>query len=97
MIKGHHKMAFDPLADDKLDIERLKAKEKDINSKIDYLIHQTFVQNESGAKLLEEWKQSVLMLSGDSSGNDLYSLGKVEGFNSHIRYLLRVIKKVGEK
>lgn len=88
---------FDPLADDELDIERLKAKEKDINSNIDYLIHQTFVQNESGAKLLEEWKQSVLMNAGDTSGADLYSLGKVEGFNHLVRYILRVIKKVGEK
>lgn len=90
-------MTFDPMTQDKLDIDKLKDKQEDINKKINHLIHQTFVQNESGAKLLEEWKQSVLMIPGDTSGTDLYSLGKVEGFNNHIRHLLRVIKKVGDE
>lgn len=86
--------AFDELMPVETDIEVVQNQEQQLNVRIAYLIHRVFSQNEEGAELLEHWKKSVMMIPADQYGNDLYRLGKHEGFNEHIRDIIRKINQV---
>lgn len=61
------------------------------------LIHDVFVKNERGQKLLEVWAQQLTMASGYSYGKDLYDLGRVEGEKDFVRGILNAIKQAEGK
>lgn len=61
------------------------------------LIHDVFVKNERGVKLMEVWKHQLTMASGYSYGKDLYDLGRVEGEKDFVRGLLNAIKQAEGK
>jgi len=54
-------------------------------------IHRVF-GTEDGAKLLNDWKQSVLMEPSNAMGADLFSLGRTEGRNEFVRHLMTSIE-----
>ena len=62
--------------------------------KLDYLIHQTFRQNESGKNLLEIWKESLLMQPGAVGGMDMVDIGIREGQKRFIRGIILTINRV---
>jgi len=86
--------AFDAMTPQETDLDIHNQKNERRDSRVAYLIHRVFSQTIEGAELLEVWKKSVLMLPADSPRSDLYSLGKHEGFNEHIRLLIRTINQV---
>lgn len=63
-------------------------------AKLDYLIHQTFEQNESGKELLEIWKESLVMQPTAESGMDQVGIGIREGQKRFIRGILLTINRV---
>ena len=62
--------------------------------RLDYLVHKTFAQTESGAELLAIWSESLTMSSVLTDGNDLVSIGHAEGVKSVIRNIILTIRKV---
>ena len=62
--------------------------------RLDYLIHQTFKQTESGAELLEKWTDVLLKAPSAEPGMDQLSIGLVEGKKGFIRNILLTIEKV---
>ena len=62
--------------------------------RIDYLIHQTFQQNEAGAELLAMWKESLIMAATAEGGLDSVEIGIREGQKRFIRGILLTIKRV---
>ena len=76
--------------------EALKA-QKDSEAKarkLDYLIHRTFEQNESGKDLLEIWKESLLMQPSATGGMDMVDIGIREGQKRFIRGIILTIRRV---
>jgi len=62
--------------------------------KLDNLIHQTFVQCEAGAELLEHWKEALMMNPTVEAGADLITVGQAEGMKTFIRNIILTIRKV---
>lgn len=56
------------------------------------LVHSVFKSNEQGAKLLEYWKDYMLMSSEDGEGVDLFSLGRSSGRKEFVRDIINQIK-----
>ena len=61
------------------------------------LIHDVFVKNERGQKLLKEWEEILLMAPGYNHGKDLYDLGRMEGEKDFVRGILNAIKQAEGK
>lgn len=62
--------------------------------RLDYLIHKTFAQTDSGKELLEYWKEHLIMSpTCTPSDNDL-QIGYNEGTKSFIRNIILTIRKV---
>ncbi len=76
------------------DALRFQRDAEDKGRKIDYLIHKTFAQSDSGSELLEVWKESLIMASTAEEGSDLVSIGIKEGMNRFIRGIILTIKRV---
>lgn len=62
--------------------------------KLDYLIHATFAQSESGRELLEFWKDSLIMNPSVTPNSTQFQAGIEEGKKEIIRNILLTIKKV---
>lgn len=61
------------------------------------LIHDVFVKNEQGAKLLAQWKEILTYRQGYHYGKDPYDLGRVEGEKDFVRGILNAIKQAEGK
>ena len=71
--------------------------QKDSESKaarLDYLIHQTFEQNEAGKELLAIWKEALIMSATAESGMDKVVIGINEGQKRFIRGIILTINRV---
>ncbi|MFQ6609426.1 MAG: hypothetical protein ACE5D7_01370 [Fidelibacterota bacterium] len=80
-----------------LDPGELLKQQKESEAKaraIDYLIHQTFEQNVSGKKLLEIWKESLIMQATVESGMDKFEAGIREGQKRMIRGIILTVKRI---
>ena len=62
--------------------------------KLDNLIHQTFVQCDAGAELLEHWREALMMTPTVEAGADLITVGQAEGIKTFIRNIILTIRKV---
>ena len=80
---------FDPVESERQKVE-MEAKA----NRLDYLIHQTFCQNPSGAELLAMWKESLIMAPTASPGDETLQIGIAEGHKSFIRGILLTVRKV---
>lgn len=63
-------------------------------AKLDYLIHRTFEQGESGKELLDYWKTSLVMQPVAEGGLDLIDIGIREGYKRFIRGIILTIERV---
>ena len=68
--------------------------ETEEGKRIDYLIHSTFKQNESGQELLKLWKNALIMQSTAQPGMDNIDIGINEGVKTFIRNILLTIERV---
>lgn len=64
------------------------------HNKLDYLIHQTFAQTESGVELLKLWEEALIISPGASPNMDQIQVGIIEGRKSMIRNIILTIRKV---
>lgn len=71
--------------------------ESDEGDKLDYLIHQVFVQNQSGAELLERWKETLIMSPTVVPGSPPEVHAINEGLKTFIRNIYLTAKKVEGK
>jgi hypothetical protein len=63
--------------------------------KLDYLIHQTFYQNEAGRELLDLWVTNALIKTPTAMvGMSELEIGIAEGQKTFIRNLLLTVDKV---
>ncbi len=62
--------------------------------KIDYLIHQTFHQNEHGRELLAIWRDALIKTPTAVHGMDVLGIGIEEGKKAFIRHIVQTIEKV---
>ena len=88
--------AFDELGTgfDPVEAKKQKDEMESKANKLDYLIHQTFCQNPSGAELLAMWKDSLIMAPTASPGDEMLQVGIAEGHKSFIRGILLTVRKV---
>lgn len=68
--------------------------QKEQFNKLDYLIHRTFAETESGRELLELWEDVLLLNPTAEPGDDLLRIGLSEGQKSFIRNIILTIRKV---
>lgn len=61
------------------------------------LVHDVFVKNERGAKLLGVWKENVMMQEAHNYGKDLYDLGRIEGGKDFVRQIINATKQAEGK
>lgn len=86
---------FDELGfSDTEETKRLLNNQKAQGEKLDYLIHQTFAQNESGAELLSLWSNTLMLNPTAESGMDLLQIGINEGTKQFIRNIILTVKKI---
>lgn len=86
---------FDKLGfQDAEETKRLLDEQKVEGDKLDYLIHQTFAQNQSGAELLSLWSNTLMMMPTAQSNMDLIQIGINEGIKQFIRNIILTVKKV---
>lgn len=86
--------AFDAMMPEETELDLYAQKNEDLDNKVAHLTHRVFAQTEAGRELLEIWKQSVLMIPSDQFGMEPFNLGKHEGYNEHIRGIIRIINQV---
>lgn len=67
------------------------------HNKLDYLIHKTFEQSESGRELLAIWKEALMMNPGASPGDDQIAIGINEGTKQFIRRIILTVRKVSNE
>ena len=82
-----------------VDFDAAKKFKEDSESKgkeLDYLIHKIFYQNEDGARLLEIWKESLIMTPVVVEGDGIDRAGIREGMNRVIRGIILTIKRINE-
>lgn len=84
---------------DKKGAQEYAEKQKALGERQAYLEHRVFVQNEDGVKLLELYKEQVLMIEVVAPGIDVGQMGVREGFNGFVRDIIRRTNQVeaGEK
>lgn len=63
-------------------------------NQVNELIHRVFVQNEDGAKLLEMWKQDLIMTPSVQAHYTQFEAGIAEGAKHVIRRIINAIKSV---
>jgi len=76
------------------ELQRKKHEEQTRGQKLDYLIHRTFAQSESGKELLEIWRDSLIMNPSVTPNSTQFQAGIEEGKKEIIRNILLTIKKV---
>lgn len=76
------------------EIEKLQKDNESKYNRIDYLVHQTFSQTDSGKELLELWREDALMLPSCRGGIDMISVGLNEGRKQFVRDILTTIRRV---
>lgn len=76
------------------ELQRKQHEEQTRGQKLDYLIHRTFAQTESGKELLELWKDSLIMRPCVTPNSTQFQAGIEEGKKEIIRNILLTIKKV---
>lgn len=76
------------------ELQRKKHEEETRGQRLDYLIHKTFAQNESGQELLEFWRESLIMSPSITPNSTQFQAGIEEGKKEIIRNILLTIKKV---
>ena len=52
------------------------------------LLHQVFIENPQGTKLLDIWLNTALMTEGYFYGKDPYDIGRMEGRKEFVREIL---------
>lgn len=95
-LQNHHEdNFFDKLGFlDTEETKRLLDEQKVKGDKLDYLIHQTFAQNQSGAELLSLWSNTLMMMPTAQPNMDLIQIGINEGIKEFIRNITLTVKKV---
>lgn len=83
------------IVSDPEELEKIKKESESKYNKLDYLVHQTFSQNESGRELLALWQEEALMQP--LSGIDEYSRGKSEGMKQFIRNVIITVRRVNNE
>ena len=58
------------------------------------LLHQVFVQNEHGAKLLEKWKNDLLMIPTILPESTQFGAGLTEGGKMFVRNIIFQVQSV---
>ena len=58
------------------------------------LLHQVFVQNNAGAKLLEKWVEALMMAPSIQPESTQFEAALVEGSKNFVRNILIAIKQV---
>ena len=68
------------------------------HSRLDYLIHQTFEQSDSGRELLQLWtKDSLILTPSAIPGDTLLEIGIKQGMQDFIRKLIITVEKVNNE
>lgn len=76
------------------ELAKHKHEEQTKRQKLDYLIHKTFAQTESGKELLELWKESLMFFPSVTPNSTQFQAGIEEGKKEVLRNILLTIKKV---
>lgn len=75
--------------------EKLNKENEAKYNRLDYLVHQTFNQTDSGRELLSLWQEEALMQP--INGIDEYSRGKSEGMKQFIRNVIITVRRVANE
>lgn len=87
---------FDEIGSD-FDPEEIKRHQEELKAKyeqLDYLIHRTFAQTESGAELLKLWVEALQMTADAKPGMDQIEIGIIAGKKEFIRNIILTINRV---
>ena len=80
-----------------LDHEEIKKQQEELKAKhehLDYLIHRTFAQTESGTELLKMWSEALQMTPDAKPGMDQIEIGIIAGKKEFIRNIILTINRV---
>jgi len=61
------------------------------------LLHDVFVVNKNGAKLLEQWLHIATFTDGFAYGKDAYDLGRIEGRKEFVREIALMSKQAEDR
>jgi len=76
------------------ELARTKAQNEQMWNKVEQLIHQVFEQNPQGKKLLNIWKEALIMVPTVTPHSTAYQCGIEEGKKEMIRNIYLTIKSV---
>jgi len=79
---------------DSIEVEKLKIEAEVERNKISYLLHQVFVQNEQGRKLIETWKDTLINTPSFDGNSSQFDAGLNEGEKRFVRNILLLLKQV---
>ena len=94
--KHNNSNPFDDIGLD-LDPETIKkhqSEQQSRNERLDFLIHKTFAQTQSGIDLMVLWDESLRMAPGLQPGMCDKEAGIIEGKKSFIRSIILTIRRI---